>query len=144
MPTAAAVAAAAATAKIQAMDAVATNLGLKPADIMTSKSEQVSSLHHQTQSMTTSSSIAHAPLPSSLMQPPLPASSAVENSSTASGGGGYATVPPPGIMTFAPTSLGQSVAQPPPLPSGPPLPAMPPMGKKHALMPYDALTQNIY
>ena len=141
MPTAAAVAAAAATAKIQAMDAVATNLGLKPADIMTSKSEQVSSLHHQTQSMTTSSS---APLPSSLMQPPLPASSAVENSSTASGGGGYATVPPPGIMTFAPTSLGQSVAQPPPLPSGPPLPAMPPMGKKHALMPYDALTQNIY
>merc|ERR1719195_2418873 len=69
MPTAAAVAAAAATAKIQAMDAVATNLGLKPADIMTSKSEQVSSLHHQTQSMTTSSS---APLPSSLMQPPLP------------------------------------------------------------------------
>ena len=148
MPTAAAVAAAAATAKIQAMDAVATNLGLKPADIMTSKSEQVSSLHHQTQSMTTSSSIAHAPLPSSLMQPPtqppLPASSAVENSSTASGGGGYATVPPPGIMTFAPTSLGQSVAQPPPLPSGPPLPAMPPMGKKRALMPYDALTQNIY
>jgi len=129
MPTAAAVAAAAATAKIQAMDAVATNLGLKPADIMTSKSEQVSSLHHQTQSMTTSSSIAHAPLPSSLMQPPLPASSAVENSSTASGGGGYATVPPPGIMTFAPTSLGQSVAQPPPLPSGPPLPAMPPMGE---------------
>ena len=97
--------------------------------------------------VTTSSISAHAqPLqPSTLMQPPMaqpplpPASSAAgENSSSASGGGaGYAAVPPPGIMTFAPTSLGQSVAQPPPLPSGPPLPAMPPMGKKHALKIYD-------
>ena len=145
MPTAAAVAAAAATAKIQAMDAVATNLGLKSADIMTSKSEQVSaagglsSMQQQPLTMTTTTSIA--PPPASLMQPPpqppLPASSVVESNSSAGAGagGGYAAVPPPGIMTFAPTSLGQSVAphhhhqQPPPLPSGPPLPAMPPVGE---------------
>ena len=112
MPTAAAVAAAAATAKIQAMDAVATNLGLKASDIVVSKPPEITA-----RPTPPISSIPPPPLPPLPSEPPA----------------GYAAVPPPQIVTFAPTSLGQSVPQPslPPLPMGseppPPLPpSLPP------------------
>ena len=107
MPTAAAVAAAAATAKIQAMDAVASNLGLKSSDIVSqpTQSQQITSI----------------PPPTLIQQPPLPPTSIKQEVVSSSG---FAAVPPPGIVTFAPTSLGQSIQPQPPLPPQAPLPPM--------------------
>ena len=73
MPTAAAVAAAAATAKIQAMDAVATNLGLKASDIVVSKPPEITA-----RPTPPISSIPPPPLPPLPSEPPA----------------GYAAVPP--------------------------------------------------
>lgn len=108
MPTAAAVAAAAATAKIQAMDAVASNLGLKASDIVSKPTQtpQITSFP-----------------PPSVIQPAVPHPSSVRPDVVSSSG--FAAVPPPGVVTFAPTSLGQQPQ--------PPLPPLPPPDVKPSL-----------
>lgn len=125
MPTAAAVAAAAATAKIQAMDAVASNMGLKTSDIAGKPAETASSGFGPPQLQQPAPTAPPAsPTPSLVMQPPQPAALFPVAA-------GYASVPPPGLVTFAPTSIGHSISLAPPQPPTPimssePLPPLPP------------------
>lgn len=102
MPTAAAVAAAAATAKIQALDAVATNLGLSSTDIMTGQDG----------------------ITTAVMQP--------SAAPTSRGGGGFgppvANIPPPGVVQFQAPVIQNPVIIPPPQLLQPNLMAGGPMG----------------
>lgn len=122
MPTAAAVAAAAATAKIQAMDAVASNLGLKASDIMSKTTE--SRALTSTSSQPAQTIIPPAPPVPSTQPPPPPVPASIAAAPTS----GFAAVPPPGVMTFPPSSSMpplptpsdlSSIAPPPPPPAAP-------------------------
>ena len=129
MPTAAAVAAAAATAKINAMDAVAANMGMKVSDIMNP------STNTQTTTITSSRSSgfmsqppdnsAPPPLPSVVVQAPQPPPP-MASSRMAPGAGGFSQVPPPGVVTFAPTSVTNAPPLPPPSAHNPQSYAPPP------------------
>lgn len=137
MPTAAAVAAAAATAKIQAMDAVATNLGLKVSDIMnqTTNSGNGVSLPNPVAAPAPTPAAPAAPLPSA--------------STSSSSKSGFSAMPPPGVVTFdpvppplpPPTIVDSmppvSVAAPPPLPE----PMLPPMPQPPAPNPAEMLAK---
>ncbi len=146
MPTAAAVAAAAATAKIQAMDAVASNLGLKASDMMskTTDSRALNSMSQGPSTMVAPASASIPPPTVHVMQPPVPVHQQpplppMPVSSSLSSSSGFASVPPPGVVTFAPTvnSISAPLASIPPptvvdtpMIPAPPLPAqseIPPM-----------------
>ena len=153
MPTAAAVAAAAATAKIQAMDAVATNLGLKVSDIMNSSTDT----RPITVNSSTMSSMSSFSQPSEAVIPPPPPPTTVvvqppqpppvlqqPISSARSTSGGFSSIPPPGIVSFAPSNA--PPLPPPttrfdeapsyaPLPPQPPIKTEPDMGPPIAPMP---------
>jgi len=125
MPTAAAVAAAAATAKIQAMDAVATNLGLKVSDIMHTGTETQPTTVTSSRSSGFSSQppqnvAAPPPLPSVVVQPPQPPPMQPPPPNT----GGY--FPPPGMVTFAPTGVTNAPPLPPSNMHAPPPPGYAP------------------
>jgi len=141
MPTAAAVAAAAVTARIQAYDAVATNLGVKGTDAMSSGTdtrttsvpttatsgfgikqepmmapgfvnhEQMASNFIKQEPMAPAAAI---PPPAMLHQPPPPTAQPPPPlpPMPPSGGGGFSSMPPPGLMTF-----GQGPAPPLPPPN---------------------------
>jgi len=136
MPTAAAVAAAAATAKIQAMDAVATNLGLKVSDIMNSATDTQPTTVTSTRSSGFSSQppqnfTAPPPLPSVVVQPPQPPPMTIKTEPH---------FPPPGMVTFAtagdlPPPLPPSNHAPQPYAPPPPPPPAADMGPPPPLPP---------
>ena len=106
MPTAAAVAAAAATAKIQAMDAVASNLGLKTTDITKpTATVQPTMSGFAPTPVSTGVSMPSLEPPMPPVQPPMPPQPPPPLLQQHPG---YAAVPPPGLVNF-----GQ-----PPLPAG--------------------------